>query len=186
MPHLLRLKHWQVFLLLFVLPFLLQYGLLALCAATAVRPGWVITLLLDALPSVAYILWLWRVGWSLFRRLPTTIRISSLYFHAGAVYFMLYTLLFIYTISLVKESVLEGNLPFGMLLLLLPMHLLATFCFLYMVYFVARSLVSVEQQRVVGLGEFAGAYFLFMFLPLGIWLLQPRLHRLASGNENPA
>lgn len=179
-PFLLRLKHWQAFLLLFVLPFLLQFGLPELFDAAGVEPGWVVTLLLDALPSVTYLLWIWRVGLHLYGRLPVQIKISPVYLHLGALYFVLYTLLFVYTLGLVKASVLEGNLPYGMLLLLAPMHLLATFCFLYMVYFAARSLVSVEQQQVVSGGAFTRTYLLFLFLPIGIWFLQPRLNKLSS------
>ncbi len=136
--------------------------------------------MIDVLPSVAYVLWMWRVGYLLYRRLPAQIKISPVYLHLGATYFVLYTLLFLYTLGLVKESVLEGNLPYGMLLLLAPMHLLATFCLLYIIYFAARSLVSVERQRVVSTSEFTGAYLLFMFLPIGIWFLQPRLNKLES------
>ena len=183
MPFLLRLKHWQVFLLLFVLPFLLQFGSPKLFDAAGLKLGWAVLLLLDALPSITYVLWMWRIGLYLYRWLPAQIKISPVYLHLGALYFALYTLLLLYTMGLVKESVLEGSFPYGMLLLLAPMHLLATFCFLYIVYFAARSLVSVEQQRVVSAGAFTGAYFLFLFLPIGIWFLQPRLNKLAS---NPA
>lgn len=179
MPFLLRLKHWQAFLLLFVLPFLLQYGLPKLFDAAGLTLAWVAALLFDALPSVAYVLWMWRIGLFLYRRLPAQIKVSPVYLHLGVLYFVLYTLLFIYTLDLVKESVLEGSLPYGMLLLLAPMHLLATFCLLYIVYFAARSLVSVEQQRVVTASAFTGTYLLFLFLPLGIWFLQPRLSELS-------
>ncbi|GAB3537406.1 hypothetical protein GCM10027443_30310 [Pontibacter brevis] len=180
MPLLLRLKHWQTFLLLFVLPFLLQYGMPKLLAAAGVAPGWFATLLLDALPSVACVLWLWQIGLYLYHRLPEQIRITPVYLHLGMLYFVLYTPLLLYTLGLMKESALEGHLPYGMLLLLVPMHLLATFCFLYIVYFAARALVSVEQQRVVAAGEFTGAYLQFLFLPLGIWFLQPRLNKLSA------
>ncbi|MFD3000096.1 hypothetical protein ACFS7Z_06970 [Pontibacter toksunensis] len=180
MPLLLRLKHWQAFLLLFVLPFLLQFGLPELFSAVGVDLHWATALLLDALPSATYMLWMWRVALHLYRRLPVQVKISPVYLHLGALYFVLYTLLFVYTLSLVKESVLEGNFPYGMLLLLAPMHLLATFCFLYIVYFAARSLVSVEQQQVVSAGAFTGAYLQFLFLPIGIWFLQPRLNKLPS------
>ncbi len=39
MPLLLRLKHWQAFLLLFVLPFLLQYGVPKLFDAAGIALG---------------------------------------------------------------------------------------------------------------------------------------------------
>lgn len=178
MPLLLRLKHWQAFLLLFVLPFLLQYGLTEALDATGTILGETANLVLDALPSVVYVLWLWRIGLHLYHRLPAQIKISRAYLHLGTLYFVLYTLLLVYTLGLVKEDVQEGNFPYGMLLLLAPMHLLATFCILYTVYFAARSLASVEEQRMVSGAEFAGAYLQFLFLPVGIWFLQPRLNKL--------
>ncbi|WP_276497934.1 hypothetical protein [Pontibacter litorisediminis] len=175
---LLRLRHWQAFLLLFVLPLLLQHGLLWLLDALQVREGRFGTMLLDALPATVYVLWLWGVGSWLFRRMPQSIKITPLYFHLGNLYILLYALLFVYTLAMVRDSMAAGTLPFGMLALLVPMHLFATFCYLYVVYFAARSLVSVEQRREVQLGEYLGTFFLFLLLPLGIWFLQPRLHRL--------
>ncbi|ARS37584.1 hypothetical protein [Pontibacter actiniarum] len=184
---LLRLRHWQAFLLLFVLPFLVQYGLLALLDALNVRTGDAVAMLIDALPATVYTLWLWQTGLWLRRRLPASIKPAPLYFHLGTLYLLLYTLLLVYTLALVRESVVGGTLPLGMLVLLVPLHLLATLCYLYIVYFMARLLVEVEQQRAVDFGEFAGTYFFFLLLPLGIWFLQPRLRRLylteAQANE---
>lgn len=175
---LLQLRHWQVFLLVFILPFALQYVLLQLLANLHIRVGTLPTILIDALPATAYALWLWRVGLWLYRRLPQNIKITPLYFHLGTVYILLYTLLFVYTMAVVRDSMAVGTLPLGMLALLLPMHLFATFCYLYAVYFVARSLASVEEQRVVDLGEYIGTYFFLLLLPLGTWFLQPRLRQL--------
>lgn len=176
--YLLRLRHWQTFLLLFVLPFALQHGLLALFSWLAYRPGPVTDMLLDALPATVYVLWTWRMALWLYRRRPASINISPLYLHLGTLYFVLYTLLFVYTLAIVRDSLVTGMLPLGMLALLLPMHLFATFCYLYLVYFASRSLATVEQQRVVELGEYLSLYFMFMLLPIGVWFLQPRLRRL--------
>ncbi|WP_299755237.1 hypothetical protein [uncultured Pontibacter sp.] len=175
---LLRLRHWQAFLLILVFPFLLQYGLLRLLDNLGIRLEPASAMLLDALPATVYVLWLWLVGLWLFRRLPASIKIKPLSFHLGALYNILYTLLFVYTLEVVRNSMAAGTLPFGMLALLVPMHLFATFCYLYMVYFLARSLVSVEQQRVVQGREYLGAFFLFLLLPVGIWFLQPRLRKI--------
>lgn len=173
-----RLRHWQVFLLLCILPFLLQYGLIWLLDTLGVRVGNISSMVLDALPATVYTLWLWQVGSMLFRRLPSSIKISPLYFHLSNIYIVLYTLLFVYTLAVVRDSMAAGTLPLGMMALLVPMHLFATFCYLYVVYFAARALVSVEEQRTVDGGEYAGAFFLFLLLPIGIWFLQPRLRKL--------
>lgn len=175
---LLRLRHWQAFLLLFVLPFLLQRGLLWLLEQLQAHPGRAGAMLLDALPATLYVLWLWLIGSWLYRRLPPSIKITPAYFYLGNLYLILYTLFLVYTWALVRDSMDFAMLPFGMLALLVPLHLFATFCYLYVVYFVARSLVSVEQQRVVETKEYLGAFFLFLLLPVGIWLLQPRLRKL--------
>ncbi|RIJ36913.1 hypothetical protein [Pontibacter oryzae] len=175
---LLRLRHWQAFLLLFILPFLLQQAILALLSVSDARLGPASAMLIDAIPATVFTLWMWRVGIWLFRRLPESIKITPLYFHLSTLYILLYTLLFVYTLAVVLDSVAGGTLPLGMLILILPMHLFATFVYLYIVYFMARLLLSVEEQRVVDFGAYAGAYFYFLLLPLGIWFLQPRLRRL--------
>jgi hypothetical protein len=175
---LLRLRHWQAFLLLFVLPFLLQHGLLWLLDTLPVRTGRVSTMLLDAFPATVYVLWLWKIGSWLYGRLPPGIKITPLYFHLGNLFLILYALLFVYTLAVLRDSMAMGSVPFGMLALLVPLHLLATCCYVYAVYFAGRSLVSAEQQRVVRGAEYLGAFFLFLLLPVGIWFLQPRLRRL--------
>ncbi|TPE43999.1 hypothetical protein [Pontibacter mangrovi] len=175
---LVRLRHWQAFLLLFVLPLLLQQGLLWLLGALGISAGRVLTMLLDALPATVITLWLWTVGARLYKRLPESIKITPLYFYLGCLYMLLYALLFVYTWAVIRDSLAAGTLPLGMLALLVPMHLFATFCYLYAAYFAGRSLVSVETPRVAQSGEYLGTVFLFMLLPLGIWFLQPRLRRI--------
>lgn len=179
MPFLLKLKHWQAFALVFILPFLLQFGLTYLADMVDYSMPEAAAVVLDALPTIFLTLWVWQVGVLMYRRLPATIKISAVYFHLGSLYFLLYTLLFIYTIGIVRDSVTEGTLPIGMLALLVPLHVFATFCFLYVVYFTARSIVSAEHQRVVNFGEYAIVLVQIMFLPIGIWFLQPHLRKVA-------
>ncbi|MFD2513323.1 hypothetical protein ACFSRY_05550 [Pontibacter locisalis] len=178
MSFLLSLRHWQAFLLIFVLPFLLQFTLPRIAATTGFSIGEAASTAIDALPTIFLTVWIWQVGVLMHRRLPSMINISAIYLHLGALYFVLYTMLLVYTFALVRESITEGTLPFGMLVLLLPMHLFATFCFLYMVYFTARSIVSVQHQRIVEFGEYAAVLLQIMFLPIGIWFLQSRLRQL--------
>ena len=174
--YLLRLRHWQAFLLLFILPFALQYALASFVPSSA----WPLLLLLNALPTLVPTLWLWWLGSLFYQRLPPSIKISAIYFHLAALYFALYILVLIYTLGLVRESMSEGFLPLGMVALLLPIHLFATFCYLFLVYFVARSVVSVEKQRVVVTNEYILPLLQVMFMPIGIWFLQPRLNKLSS------
>ncbi|WP_439881475.1 hypothetical protein ACSX1A_20385 [Pontibacter sp. MBLB2868] len=180
MRFLLTLKNWQAFLLLFALPFLLQYGLKELTKALHYNPGDLAITVLDALPTAFLTLWFWSIGFYMFRRLPGSISISAVYFHMAALYFILYAMLMVFTLRVVRESITDGILPFGMLAMLIPMHLFATFCFLYMVYFVARCIVTVEEQRVVNFGEYTLVLIQLLVLPIGIWFLQPRLRNFCN------
>ncbi|MFD1187775.1 hypothetical protein [Pontibacter rugosus] len=173
---LLQLRHLQTFILIFILPFALQFSLQQLLAALPIHTGSIYTLLFDVLPASVYVLWLWAVGLWLHQRLPA--QVNPLYFHLSNLYFILYTILFVYTLSVIRDSIITGIFPLGMLALLMPLHLLSTFCYLYIVYFVARAMVSAEQHQTVSFSAYAGTYFLFLLLPVGIWWLQPRLNRL--------
>lgn len=175
-----KLKHWQSFLLIFILPFILRYLLHQLLLLTGFSSSAILSTVTDALPAIFPVLWLWLVSLYLHGRLPASIRISFVYVHLGALYFTLYTFVLVYTLGIAQQSITGGTLPLGMLALLLPMHLFATFCYLYLVYFAARCIVSVEKQRIVDATEYLLPLVQVLFLPVGIWFLQPRLKKLFS------
>ncbi|MEJ8802835.1 hypothetical protein [Pontibacter sp. H249] len=181
---LLRLKHWQAFLLVFILPFILRYALTQLIAAAQPDAPGIISTLVDALPTFVPVLWLWWVGLYLRNKLSDSTRVSAVYFQLAALYFALYILLLIYTLGIVREALAEGTLQLGLIALLLPMHLFATFCYLYVVYFVARCITTLEKQRVVATGEYIGVLVQIIFLPIGIWFIQPRLNKALPETTN--
>ena len=78
------------------------------------------------------------------------------------------------------DSITAGTLPIGMLALLLPIHLFATFCYLYIAYFVARCIISVQQQQIVNTADYILLAVQIIFLPIGIWFLQPYLNKFES------
>lgn len=56
----------------------------------------------------------------------------------------------------------------------------AFFCPLYLMWSAARALVFVEEGREVGIDRRIGTFFLFYFLPLGIYFVQRRLQRMLN------
>lgn len=54
------------------------------------------------------------------------------------------------------------------------------FCPLYIVWSAARALVFVEEGRKVGIDRRIGTFFLFYFLPFGIYFVQRRLQRVLT------
>lgn len=57
------------------------------------------------------------------------------------------------------------------------------FAFLHFLMFPARTLKSIEKDKKADIGECIGDFFLIVFLPIGIWFLQPRINRVALGQE---
>jgi len=52
------------------------------------------------------------------------------------------------------------------------------FCLFYDLYFVPKSLVTVESGKQATFYDYAGPFFLKWFFPIGIWFIQPRINRL--------
>jgi hypothetical protein len=51
-------------------------------------------------------------------------------------------------------------------------------CLIYVLYFVAKSLVLTNKRRHVTLGDYAWSLFLLWVSPLGVWMIQPRINQL--------
>lgn len=66
----------------------------------------------------------------------------------------------------------------ALLALIFPLHVFAMFCLFYDLYFVSKSLALIETGELVSFYDYAGAFFLLWFFPLGVWFIQPRINRL--------
>lgn len=59
--------------------------------------------------------------------------------------------------------------------------------FIFAIFFamnLAKLLNTVERQRESSFSEYGGDIFLFIFLGLGIWWLQPRIQKLVGNDDN--
>jgi hypothetical protein len=170
-----RAKHWQVFLLLFGLFFLGNVvGFWSMTrgseeAFKVLSP----ILALTELLGVCFCLWLWCLGLFLTSLLDEQRRLNYQLFQFTTIYPPLYMLLFIVVFP-------RLNLNPGLLLMIFPLHTLATFCLLYDFYFVSKSLASVEKARRASFPDYVGYFLALWVFPVGIWIVQPRVNRLYS------
>jgi len=56
------------------------------------------------------------------------------------------------------------------------------FCIYYALYFLSKSLVLAETGKAPSLFAHLLLWFLFYFVPIGIWFIQPRINRLFVAN----
>ncbi|RED48811.1 hypothetical protein DFQ02_103141 [Seonamhaeicola aphaedonensis] len=66
------------------------------------------------------------------------------------------------------------------MILIVPLHLFSMFCIFYCLYFTAKTYKTVQLQREVNFGDFAGEFFLFWFYFVGIWIVQPKINKLLN------
>jgi hypothetical protein len=71
----------------------------------------------------------------------------------------------------------------ALLFFIFPFHFFAMGCIFYVLYFVAKSLKTVELQRRVEFGDYAGEFFLIWFFFVGVWIIQPRVNALFASDE---
>lgn len=180
MIKLLTLKHWQLFVLLVGLPLIFQMITIG-SIITSQNP----TMLLFAFPIMMIFIvavffgWFYALGTNLHKKLPTTATMNLTRFKILLfipVAYMLFLSVFILGMVANISSVSQPN-P-AIFAVIVPLHLFSMFCIFYCLYFNAKALKTVELQKPVTFGDFAGEFFLIWFFPIGIWIIQPRLNKL--------
>ena len=185
MKLLLKLKHWQPFLLLMVIPILFQIGMFA---AVFISND---PLMMFRLFPIVMILfmgiffgWFYALGTNLHKKLPDTVHMNLRLFKIFLFIPVAYMSLFMVFMINMFSGIIGGEEPnVAIFMLIFPLHLFSMFCIFYCLYFNAKSLKSVELQKPVTSNDFAGEFFLIWFFPVGIWFLQPRINKLFEETE---
>lgn len=172
MQFFLRMKHWQLFVLFLVLPYLIEYVLqetLPASAASWASPS------LNAVFALLAVAYLWTLGHYLYEKAPKPLtNLSPGWFRAGLLYaFADLALLGIFAGQLIPE---HPKSPYY----IVPLHAVAMAAIFYAFYFIAKSLSSIEKEGEANLNDFAGPFFMLWFYPIGVWFFQPKVNRAAG------
>ncbi len=197
-----RLKHWQVFLLVYGIPiiayiYFLRRMISAMDAMEYTEPFremqalvWVMMPFL-----LFYMFWFLATGLALHRRLPPQVNMNRNRF---VLITLISTLLNLVAIFLMTRWFLRfpewvetaqdpAVFPVELLRIMIPvmvMQLIAMAGFVYMFIFIGKALKSVETKTEAHGDSYIGEFFLLWFWPIGIWLLQPRINRIFAANKN--
>jgi len=183
----LRARHWQLFILSFGIPFVLQLIMigrimLKVFNNEAIPPSGlfsesIVLIIIAAILYAIHPLWIWSVAVSLQDKVPETIKLKikkfKIFFIIPLVYFILYLTLF-------SPAIINFEVDPTLFLLIMPLHFFAMFCILYCLYFSAKTFRTVELQRTVHSGDYIGEFFLIWLFPIGVWIIQPRLNKIVQ------
>jgi len=172
----LRAKHWQVFALVWGAYFIAQMAIVASLPEGPIEKPLKVGLLLEAvmLPSVACLMgWLWSMGSFLFSISEPSLKLNIHVFRFAVIFPTLYLLTAL-------PFFLSTSTPEA---IILPLHLPALFCLIYVFYFDSRSLVTAEKGEGATSNDYVLPMLLLFFSPIGVWLIQPRINLLYTRSD---
>jgi len=154
----LKLKHWQLFLLL--------TGWIVVEIISPSKEPTIVSVVFLYFNIAILLAWLYALGINLNKKLPDTVKMNLKIFKC-----------FLFTVPI---GCLVAPFIYGILGELLTI-LFVMFCILYCVYFVAKSLKAVELQRPVSFYydyDNIATFFLFLLFPIGVWAIQPKVNKI--------
>lgn len=172
----LKMKPWQLFVLLFGAPYLILG--VSMVGGDFKRMFTIVPIVTLAF-SGPFIAWFWSLGIHINRWVSRDIRPNPRRFRLVLCYVSVYLLLF----TALFMRMFTGKVGVGLLAFIVPFHILAMFCMFYAVYFVAKNFVMAERNVKVGFYECAGPFFLIWMYPIGVWFIQPRINRMFEERE---
>jgi len=196
----LRAKHWQLFILFFGIPMMFEllmlFNLLTNMMhnpdpASAFNSFKFFSVIMFFCTGTLFG-WFWAVATWLQKLVPANVKMKVGKFKVFFFIPLVYLICICFFVFSVMPGFATGNVnniaPFAfMFAIIFPVHLFSMFCIFYCLYFVAKTIKTVELQREVSFADFAGEFFLSWFFFVGVWILQPRINKLADQlTEQPA
>lgn len=166
MDFILRLKHWQVFIILLI-------G--TLTSNFTWENQETFNLVLNSLGLIIYFFWYFAVGLELTEHVPPRVELSRTLFIVNA---------FVLIISmLIIGAVFNGHFSSNGLLEFLWIAYLMYAMFQFMFY-PSKALRTVEQGKEATFGQYIKYVLLTIFWPFGIWWIQPKLNRIVNSTAD--
>lgn len=179
----LRLKHWQLFMLLMGIPFIGQI-VTFFVVFTSSDPFAVFAIMpfIMIIFMTAFFCWFYSLGVNLHQKLPATVQTNlkrfKLFLFLPVIYILLMVTIGPFALSNISNPEADPSPFFVSFAIILPMHLFSMFCIFYCLRFIAKTMKAVEWQRQVSFSDYAGEFFLIWFFPIGVWFIQPRINEL--------
>lgn len=162
----LRIKHWQLFMLM-VIPlgtFILLRGALA--------PAYLGLMLFLFLVVASG--WIFSVGLSANEKLDSTLRMQTVIFKISFAVPLLYMIVFYYFFVIPLELGHLQRPPEW----IVPLHFASVAAIFYLLWFASKQFVTCQHNREVFYIEYWSVLLGFWFGFIGVWFLQPKVNRL--------
>ena len=166
MKQLLTAKHWQVFI------FMMLSGAIG---NIRIEGDPTFSALMPMIGALLYTVYPLSIGYLMQSYLPRKIVLNhNLFLFNVVIWIIVYAAVMILTDG--QGMVFSG-------LAAIPI-LYVFYAILHTFSFPARTLKSIELGKKASVSEYIGDVFLMIFLPVGIWFLQPRINKIIAANAD--
>jgi hypothetical protein len=189
----LKAKHWQLFLLTFGIPVIFQIVMMVSMFSNFINqknpdPATMFSYMkffpfMMIFFMAIFFGWFWSIAIGLQKKVPENVTMKvrkfKVFFIIPMVYFLIFICFFLFSFNKLLSNP-EPSLGFigGLFAIVIPLHLFSIFCIFYTLYFVAKTIKTVELQKAVTFSDFVGEFFLIWFYPIGIWIIQPKINKM--------
>lgn len=183
-------KHWQLFILMFAIPMVIEmvwiFSMIFHVVQNIQNGGGVESMfsffyffpVIMIITMGSLLWWFWSIGSGLQPMILEELRPNLAFFKVTVLFPIVYFMLFFGFIF----NAITGMRPnFYLLILLVPMHFFTIFCMFYNFYFVAKTFKTAELQRKAEFGDYIGEFFLLWFYFIGVWFIQPKVNKMVEG-----
>ncbi len=125
--------------------------------------------------------WIWSIGGKLSEKLPETVRLNTSRFK------IIFAIPFIYLLTLdiwmgflFSLGPVDTRSDWWVIILFAVLHFIAIACTIYGIRFAAKTLKSIELQRMAHFEDYAVDFLLIWISIIGYWYIQPRINRLVN------
>ena len=176
MRFLLRLKHWQLFVITWGIP-------IAINIVTFSDP--VLMVKLFPVMMLVFIIgifgWIWAISTQLHKKLPIAVNLNiklfKIVFSIPTLYALAITAWIAYQFYWLPDRISDVG---SIITYVAVLHFVSMVCILIGLRFAAQTMRSVELGRLAKFSDYAMEFFLIWFSPVGFWILQPRLNKLTE------
>lgn len=179
MNKILKLKSWQTFGLIIIMPiFFIIIGAI-LAKTTGINAfGTLLSLVAALTMMISYYGWIWTAGIEFYKIDNSAKKINLNIFR---LFFILSIFIFIIIIPILKMVLNENSVLVLRVIGLIPLLL-----FFFCIYFISNSIRNIEKQRNIKTTYMFLNFIMIWILPIGIWILQPKINLMLSKTDENA
>ncbi|WP_075603989.1 hypothetical protein [Saccharicrinis aurantiacus] len=179
MTKILRLKSWQTFGLIIILPIIFIILGAILSIITGIKASVILLSFIAAITMmISYYGWIWTAGIAMYKQ---GITYSKRKLNVFKLLFVLALFFSLFIIPILKTALSVESLYLIQIIGLVPLV-----SFFYCIYFTAKSIRNIEMQRKIRTSYMFLDFVLIWILPIGIWIIQPRVNEILSNKEEKA